>query len=84
MLAVWGYVEADFRRDYGIRLREDLPRMSWREFKNLLDGLSPFGAVASHYEAELKKQRLEEQRTNGKGAAAASRFWNQITSIKAK
>lgn len=84
LLAVWGYVEADFRRDYGICLTRELPHMSWREFKNLLDGLSPFGAVASHYEAELKKQQLQEQRTNGQGAAAASRFWNQITSIKAK
>lgn len=81
---MWGYVEADFRRDYGIRLSQELPYMSWREFKNLLDGLSPFGAVATHYEAALKKQQMQEQSKNGKGAAAASRFWNQITSIKAK
>ena len=39
--AVWGALEADFRREYGIRLSRELAGMSWREFKTLLRGLSP-------------------------------------------
>lgn len=83
MLAVWGYIEADFRRDYGIRLVSELPRMSWREFKTLLNGLSPWGALATHYDAELKKQRAEdddEAAVSGRKAEAAS-FWTMVTNV---
>ena len=82
MLAVWGYVEADFRRDYGIVLRDELPRMSWREFKTLLNGLNPYGAVASHYDEAIKKQRQEEERNSKVPTANVSSFWNQIASIR--
>jgi hypothetical protein len=33
-------VEADFRREYGMRLIDELPRMSLREFMNLAKHLS--------------------------------------------
>ena len=82
MLAVWGYIEADFRRDYGIRLVDELPRMSWREFTVLLSGLSPHGAVAAHYDEELKKQREEEERARGKPSAAVQAFWSGVASLK--
>ena len=82
MLAVWGYIEADFRRDYGIRLVDELPRMSWREFTVLLNGLSPHGAVATHYDEELKKQREEEERKSSKPSAAVQAFWSGIASLK--
>ena len=82
MLAVWGYVEADFRRDYGISLVHDLPHMSWREFKALLDGLSPYGALAANYDAALKKQREEEQRRSNKPGAQVESFWRSIASVR--
>ena len=82
MLAVWGYVEADFRRDYGISLVRDLPHMSWREFKALLDGLSPHGALAANYDAALKKQREEEQRRSNKPGAQVESFWRSIASVR--
>ena len=81
MLAVWGYIEADFRRDYGIRLVDELPRMSWREFTVLLGGLSPHGAVAAHYDEALKSQREEEERAKGKPGAAVQAFWSRIASF---
>lgn len=81
MLAVWGYIEADFRRDYGIRLVDELPRMSWREFTVLLSGLSPHGAVAAHYDEALKSQREEEERAKGKPGAAVQAFWSGIASF---
>lgn len=78
---MWAYVEADFRRDYGIRLSDDLPRMTWREFQALLRGLSPWGAVATHYEDEARRQRLAAERESGKPGAAAASFWQQIASM---
>lgn len=83
MLAMWAYIEADFRRDYGIRLCEELPRMSWREFQVLLDGLSPHGAVAFHYEAIAQRERLrwekeEPERTRGESNA----FWSRLASFR--
>jgi len=78
---VWGYVESDFRRDYGIRLTESLPHMSWREFRVLLDGLSPYGAVAAHYKDAMKAQR-EEEAKNGDGPPPdAIAFWNRMASF---
>jgi hypothetical protein len=39
-------VEADFRREYNIRLVSALSRMSWREFIVLVRGLGPHSATA--------------------------------------
>ncbi len=47
MLQLWDAVEADFARDYGIDLTEQMDRMSWRRFSALLRNLSPQGAVAA-------------------------------------
>lgn len=82
MLAMWGDVEADFRRDYGIRLCEELPRMSWREFQILLSGLSPHGAVAAHYDAVAKRERLRMEREQPELAGkVAGSFWTQLAGI---
>ncbi len=78
---MWAYVEADFRRDYGIVLSDDLPRITWREFQALLQGLSPWGAVAMHWDAEAKKQRLDTENRTGQPSAAAQGFWQRIASM---
>lgn len=78
---MWAYVEADFRRDYGIKLSDDLPNMTWREFQALLKGLSPWGAVASNYESEMKRVRLENERASGSPSANALTFWQKMASM---
>lgn len=81
MLAVWAYIEADFLRDYGIRLVDELPHMSWREFTVLLGGLNPFGALATHYDSALKQQREEETRTERGAKENADNFWRSFARI---
>lgn len=78
---MWAYVEADFMRDYGIDLTDELPIMSWRRFQVLLHGLNPWGAVAMHYDEEAKKQRLDDEAESGKPSAAAASFWQQVARI---
>ena len=81
MLAVWGYIEADFQRDYGLNLAVSLPHMSWRRFKILLHGLSPWGAVAIHYDEAIKAQIADEERRTGQPSENANRFWGMIASL---
>ena len=81
MLAVWAYIEADFRRDYGIRLVDELSRMSWREFCVLLDGLSPYGSLATNYERLLKEQEANEPKSEDEQRSSADRFWQSVASI---
>lgn len=73
---MWAHVEADFRRDYGIILSKELPKMSWREFQVLLKGLSPWGSVATNYKDEMKRVRVEQE--SGRGELT---FWQRIASI---
>lgn len=40
ILEQWSLIEADFQREYGINLAEDIGAMSWRRFSILLKGLS--------------------------------------------
>lgn len=82
MLAIWEYIEADFRRDYGIILSRDLPHMSWREFLVLCHGLSPMGAVALHYKEARKEQQIEEERKTGKQSPEAAGFWNMVAVLQ--
>lgn len=67
LLALWGYVEADFLREYGVRLAEALPHMGWREFRNLLAGLSPDSALHRHWRTIPQS-----------GRQAASAFWEGV------
>lgn len=69
-------------REYKINLVEELPRMSWRRFKVLLDGLSPFGEVANHYDDEMKKQRAESERKRGTVPGDVQDFFNSIAGFQ--
>jgi hypothetical protein len=40
ILEQWSLIEADFQREYGINLAEEIGSMSWRRFSVLLRGLS--------------------------------------------
>ena len=55
--------------------------MSWREFHALLQGLNPFGAVASNYSAALKEQEATSEKTETEKQAAANSFWASVASI---
>ena len=52
-------MEADFRRDYGIDLAEQIDGMSWRKFAALARNLSPFGAVALRAAGEAGDDRQD-------------------------
>ena len=46
----WSLIVASFQSEYGIRLSRDLQGMKWREFCDLISGLSaksPLGRIAS-------------------------------------
>lgn len=60
-------MEADFLREYGIRLSAELPRMGWREFKNLLMGLGPDSALHRHW-----------RQVPQTGRQAAQAFWQGV------
>lgn len=55
--------------------------MSWRMFCVLLDGLNPYGAVATHYSDALKAQEAERPKTQAEQQAAANSFWASVASI---
>lgn len=48
ILRDWAILEADFRREYGIRLVNS--RLSWREFLVLANGLSPNSVWVLEYQ----------------------------------
>lgn len=68
-------------RDYGIRLADALPGMSWREFETLLHGLNPHGAVAVHYAEAMKRQNAKRPRSRAEQQAAANSFWASVASF---
>ena len=69
-------MEADFQRDYGMDLGEEIPRMSWRRFLVLCRNLSPFGAAA------VRIRALQEEPENEKDAKrAADAFFTSVVSI---
>lgn len=68
-------------RDYGIRLADALPGMSWREFETLLHGLNPHGAVAVHYAEAMKRQDAKRPRSRAEQQAAANSFWASVASL---
>lgn len=80
---MWAHVEADFRRDYGIRLPDELPRMSWREFSVLLRGLNPHGALACNYGREARSLREAGPKSPEEARAEAARFWSAASRIAA-
>lgn len=79
MLHIWDAIEADFLRDYRIRLVEQLSSMSWRYFLVLLNNLTPYGAVATKIQAQ-KEQPSENPEDD---EAAANAFFAQVVSFRA-
>ena len=79
MLFLWDAIEADFFRDYGIPLMEQLDYMSWRRFRVLLHNLNPYGAVASRIMAENDSKTLDT--TPEEDEEAAKAFFSSIVSI---
>lgn len=71
-------MEADFLRDYGINLVEQIDTMSWRRFTALFRNLSPYGAVASRVE-EMKRKPPEEL-TVEEGRSQAAAFFASVLS----
>ena len=78
MLLIWDAIEADFLRDYGIDLREQIRSISWRRFLVLLNNLSPTGAVAVSIRAEAEKQEKE----GAEGKEAADAFFSSVIAIQ--
>ena len=77
MLGLWAFIEADFLRDYGMDISRSgwLLGITWRRFNTLLQGLSPRGAVAVHYDSVAKKEREEQ---DGRSDAGAESFWRMM------
>ena len=81
MLHIWDAVEADFMRDYGIDLEEQLDTLSWRKFLVLLHNLNPHGAVAYRYEAERNAQKKRARREGLAGKEAADTFFSSLMAL---
>lgn len=78
MLHIWDAVEADFMRDYNIRLVEQLDRMTWRLFLVLLNNLSPYGAVAMRIRSMNDKK---QETDNDQDERDANAFFSSIVSV---
>ena len=74
MLRVWDAIEADFLRDYGIRLAEQIDSMTWRQFSVLLHNLTPDGAVAARVREELERAKDSPEDDE----AAATDFFTSV------
>ncbi len=75
---MWDAVEADFLRDYGIDLVEQIDVMSWRRFSILFRNLSPYGATAARIE-EMKRKPKEDM-TVEEGRSQAAAFFASVLS----
>lgn len=79
LLHVWDAVEADFQRDYGIDLMEQIDGLSWRRFTALFRNLSAYGAVASRVE-EMRKKPHDAEISEQEGRAQAAAFFASVLS----
>lgn len=70
-------MEADFERDYGIDLVEQLDKMSWRRFRILLRNINPYGAVAMRMDETKNEPEDEDPETD---KARADAFFSRILS----
>lgn len=80
MLHIWSAVEADFERDYGINLMEQIDTMSWRRFLVLLNNLNPHGAVAAVIQSQTDTDNIEN-RTEAEEEKAASDFFTSMMGV---
>lgn len=81
MLHIWDAVEADFLRDYGIVLMEQLDSMSWRLFLVLLNNLNPYGAVSTQIRASSDKTEDDKESDPQKDKEDADRFFSSMISV---
>lgn len=72
LLEGWGFLEADFAREYGLDLMRAAQTMSWRRFLVLVRGLSSRSAYREWRQSERQKP-LE-----GEAAGAAVRSWLKL------
>lgn len=72
ILENWALIEADFRREYGIRLIDELYNMSIREFIVLLNNMS--GNTLFTLKREAYRQQREQIVTDPK---AVERLWEE-------
>ena len=80
---MWDAVEADFQRDYGINLMEQIDFMSWRRFTVLFRNLSPYGAVASRADELREREEKEAGAANTPAEEAqAMAFFSRMLSTK--
>lgn len=56
--------------------------LGWHEFNMLVDGLDPWGAVATHYKSVQKRVNEAHERKIGKPSANASSFWAMLDGLK--
>lgn len=80
MLQVWDAIEADFLRDYRIRLVEQIDDLTWRQFNVLLNNLSPHGALAMRIRAENEKDSTENT-TDEEDERAANSFFSSVLAL---
>ena len=80
LLHIWDAVEADFLRDYGIDLMEQLDQMSWRRFTVLFRNLSPYGASASRAEELRRHPQADDKISEEDGRKQAAAFFASILS----
>lgn len=73
-------MEADFLRDYGIDLMEQIDQMSWRRFVALFRNISPYGATAARAEELRKKPQLDDEISEEDGRKQATAFFASMLS----
>lgn len=71
----WGEVEADFLREYGINLVQELPHMSFRRFKVLVNGLSTESIFVLTRRSEADGSKPIEDPDQAEKALKANGFW---------
>ena len=72
-------MEADFLRDYGIRLVEQLDTMTWRYFLTLVNNLSPYGAAATRISEIREKPEPSDDPDEDRRAAEA--FFASVVAV---
>ena len=79
MLHIWDAIEADFLRDYGIDLVEQIGTLTWRRFLVLMNNLSPNGAVAVRIRAASDN---ETETTENEDEQAANLFFSSVVALE--
>ena len=81
MLHIWDAIEADFLRDYGIVLMEQLDSLSWRLFLVLLNNLNPHGAVSAKIRAQEDEEENKKDQDPEQDRKDADKFFSSMLSV---